>query len=253
MRKLWTDINTLMDRAPGACPFFATSARYPEGIPIVARARGDRVEVLDPTHWEVDLRPYTCDFGDDEEDGSCWLYLVLPAAITRRGLNTVFFGDGPCGACVHRLRDMADLLFDDDNWDEFLGKASPALVELTGFLRALVPGTDDCREVARLETHVSDATIRSALAISDQNADLATRRIMDGFEQDGWVCAFDREALRRRVTGLFWQGRASQTRQGSGQGMGGEHVFHPYSWNIFRKAPNQGDGEAHRIPWRKNH
>ena len=98
MGKLWTDINILVSQSRGFCPFFATSDRYPCGIPVVTRIRPGCVEVLTDWDGEGFWQPYTCDIRD-EEDGSCRLYVVLPASITKSGLRWVY-GDSPCGACV---------------------------------------------------------------------------------------------------------------------------------------------------------
>ena len=203
MGKLWTDINTLVNHSRGFCPLFATNDRYPAGIPVVTRISGGTVEVMTDTDREEPWQPYTCDLKDDE-DGNCRLYVVLPASITRAGICRVF-GDSPCGALVHKLAGMADLLFDEDNREELFCEAIPVLAELARLLRSLVPGSEDCREVAALEAHVSDAMIRSALTISNNNAEHAATSIMANLERDGWICAFDRQALVRRIADLRWQ------------------------------------------------
>ena len=168
------------------------------------------------TDWDGEgfWQPYTCDIRD-EEDGSCRLYVVLPASITKSGLRWVY-GDSPCGACVHKLADLADLLFDEDNSrdlsDELFEEAIPLLGELSLLLRSLVPGSEDCREVATLEANVSDAMIRSALTISNHDAERAARGIMENLERDGWICAFERQALVRRIRGSIG-GQCLQNRQ----------------------------------------
>ena len=243
MRKLWTDINTVLGRTAGEldCPLFRRTARHPMGIPVVVRARDGRVEVLEPELAETLDSPQggRCRLVENES-GGIDIYLFLPPGITREGLVHVFAREPIRGVLV-RMSILAGHRGEADS-EELASLCERELVaereSLEFHLHSLVPGTVYCREVASLAEHVTQALVGTAIAVTG-SSDRALAWMRAELEAEHLLCDFDPEALRQHVGRILREMGLDGSCAGSGwTGLGG--LWLPRAANADHGFPHPG-------------
>ncbi len=150
MNKLWIrQAEHIVRNGPGqrkACPHRAAGAR--EGLPLLARLRGDRVDIA---VWPRDGRPRVrtgqviLSLNGDKEP-VCWI--ALPAAVTIAMLRRIFYS-GPCRTDLDLLLTRAALVQDSSDVEGMLNE----LVRLRRAAETHIDAVLDARDSGICEDH----------------------------------------------------------------------------------------------------